>query len=154
MTSGSRATVRTFTDYSGSKVRSFSSRCGRHDTLLLLTVIKKLLVECIIEPAMSEALRACPTLMEQSKENAEIGKIFTGILSQSIWNMRLNNVADDFYVYIMCCIEQMRCCIMYQHRTYKSYVFYEVYMSRWNESCVMIIIKCYRVPICIHQNRH
>ena len=39
-------------DYSGSKVRSFSSRCGRHDTLSLLTVITKVLVECIIEPAI------------------------------------------------------------------------------------------------------
>ena len=59
MASGSQATVRTCNDYSGSTVRSFSSRCGRHDTLLLLTVITKVLVERIIEPEMSWALRTC-----------------------------------------------------------------------------------------------
>ena len=80
MASGSQATVRTCNDYSGSKVRSFSSRCGRHDTLSLLTVITKVLVERIIEPAMSYVLelyvRMCQISMEQSKENAEIGRIF------------------------------------------------------------------------------
>ena len=43
MASGSQATVSTCNDYSGSKVQSFSSRCGRHDTLSLLTVITKVL---------------------------------------------------------------------------------------------------------------
>ena len=38
---------------SGRNVRSFCSRCGRHDTLLLLIVIAKVLVECIIAPALS-----------------------------------------------------------------------------------------------------
>ena len=51
--SGSQATVHTCNNYSGSKVQSFSSRCGQHDTLLLLTVITKVLVRRIIEPAMS-----------------------------------------------------------------------------------------------------
>ena len=41
MVSGSQATVRTCNDYSGSNVRRFSSRCGRHETLSLLTVITK-----------------------------------------------------------------------------------------------------------------
>ena len=76
MASGCQATVRTCNDYSGSKVRSFSSRCARHDIISLLTVITKVLVECIIEPAMSYAPRACQILMEQSKENAEIGRLF------------------------------------------------------------------------------
>ena len=52
MTSGSQAAVRTCNDYSGSNVQSFCSRCGRHNTLLLLTVITKVLVECIIEPGV------------------------------------------------------------------------------------------------------
>ena len=68
MASGRQGTVRTCNDYISSKVRSFSSRCGRHDTLSLLTVITKVFVECIIEPAMSSALRSCQILMEQSKE--------------------------------------------------------------------------------------
>ena len=80
MASGSQATVRPCNDYSGSlKVRSFSSRCGRHDTLSLLTVITKVLVERIIEPAIEWArayVRACQILIDQSKENAEIGRIF------------------------------------------------------------------------------
>ena len=59
MASGSQATERTCKDYSGSKVRSFSSRCGRHDTLSLLTVITKVLVECIIEPAIEELGPVC-----------------------------------------------------------------------------------------------
>ena len=74
MASGSQATVRTCNDYSDSKVRSFSSRCGRHDTLSLLAVITKVLVESTTEPATSKALRACQILMEKSKEYAEMGR--------------------------------------------------------------------------------
>ena len=52
---------------------------GAGDTLLLLTVITKVLVECIIEPAhlhgTCSGLCACQNLMEQSKENVEIGII-------------------------------------------------------------------------------
>ena len=59
MVSGSQATVRTCNDHSGSNVRSFSSRCGRHNTLSLLTVITKVLVECIIEPASNELGPTC-----------------------------------------------------------------------------------------------
>ena len=59
MARGSEATERKCDDYSGNKVRSFSSRCGRHDTLWLLTVITKVLVECIIEPAIEELGPAC-----------------------------------------------------------------------------------------------
>ena len=59
MVSGSQATVRTCNDHSSSKVRSFSSRCGRHNTLSLLTVITKVLVECIIEPASNELGPTC-----------------------------------------------------------------------------------------------
>ena len=59
MVSGSQATVRTCNDHSGSKVRNFSSRCGRHDTLALLTIITKVLVECIIEPASNEIGPVC-----------------------------------------------------------------------------------------------
>ena len=79
MVSGSQATVRTCNDYSGSSVRSFCSRCGRHDPLSFLTVITKVLVECIIEPAhlhgSHSELRVCQNLIEQSKENEEIGII-------------------------------------------------------------------------------
>ena len=79
MVSGSLATVCTCNDYRGSNVGSFCSRCGRHDTLSLLTVITKALVECIIEPAhlhgTCSELRVCQNLMEQSKENAEISII-------------------------------------------------------------------------------
>ena len=72
MVSGSQAPVRSCDDYSRSNVRSFCSRCGRHDTILSLTVITKVLVECIIEPAQ---LRVCHILMEQSNENAEVVRI-------------------------------------------------------------------------------
>ena len=60
MACSSQATVRTFNDYSGSKVRSSSSRCGRHDTLSLLTVITKVLIECIIEPAIKKVHELSP----------------------------------------------------------------------------------------------
>ena len=63
MVSGSQATVRTCNDYSGSNVRRFCSRCGRHETLSLLTVITIFFAECIIEPAhlygTCSELRAC-----------------------------------------------------------------------------------------------
>ena len=59
MVSGSQATVRTCNDHNSSKVRSFSSRCGRQNTLSLLTVITKVLVECIIEPASNELGPTC-----------------------------------------------------------------------------------------------
>ena len=52
MVSGSQATVRTCNDYSGTNVQSFCSRWGLHDTLSSLTVIMKVLVKCIIEPAI------------------------------------------------------------------------------------------------------
>ena len=51
MARGSQATVHTCKDYSSSNVR-ICSRCRRHDTLLLLTTVTKVLVECIIEPAL------------------------------------------------------------------------------------------------------
>ena len=44
MVSGSQEAEHTCTDYSGSNVPSFCSRWGRHDTLLLLTVIMEILV--------------------------------------------------------------------------------------------------------------
>ena len=64
--SGSQATERTCNNYSGSNERSFCPCMKRHDTLLLLSIITKVVVECIIEPAQ---LRACQILMEQPKEN-------------------------------------------------------------------------------------
>ena len=68
MASGSQATVRTCNLYSGSNVRRFCSRCGRHNTLSLLTVITKVLVEYIVYFTISElGLRACQILMERSK---------------------------------------------------------------------------------------
>ena len=72
MVSGSQTAEFTCNDCSGINVRSFCSRWGRHETLLFLTVITKVLVEWITEPAW---LRACHILMEQSKENAEVGRI-------------------------------------------------------------------------------
>ena len=76
MASGSQATVRTCNDYSGRKVRSFSSRCGRHDTLSLLTVIlRKFLLSALLSQQWARPfVRACQILIEQSKENAEIGR--------------------------------------------------------------------------------
>ena len=68
MVSGSQATGLTCNDYSDSK----GLKRGWHDTLSLLTVITKVLVGWIIEPAQ---LRVCHILVEQSKENAEVGKI-------------------------------------------------------------------------------
>ena len=53
MDSRSLATGHMSDDYSSSNERSFCSRCGWHDTLLLLTVLMKVLVECIIETALS-----------------------------------------------------------------------------------------------------
>ena len=50
MTSSSQATVHTCNDYSDNNVWSFCSRSGRQDTLLLLTRITKVLVECTVEP--------------------------------------------------------------------------------------------------------
>ena len=57
MGSGSQATGRTCNDYSGSKV--------------LKTVITKVLAECIIE---LDQHSVCHILIEQSKENAEVGR--------------------------------------------------------------------------------
>ena len=69
MVSGSQATVRTCNDYIGSNVLKLGATCI---LLLLLTVITKVFVGCSIEPAQ---LRVCYILMEQSKENTEVGKI-------------------------------------------------------------------------------
>ena len=53
MASGSQATGRKCNDYSGSLRCVVSPKVRQHDTLSLLTVIMEVLVEHIIEPAMS-----------------------------------------------------------------------------------------------------
>ena len=76
MASGSQATVRTCNDYSGSNMRSLCSRCGRHDTLSLLTVITKVLVECIIENYIEPELRARQILWSNQKKMQKLAELF------------------------------------------------------------------------------
>ena len=70
--SGSQATVRKCNDYSGSNARSFSSRCRRHDTLSLLTVITKVLVEGIIEPVSCARVRFWRSNQKKMQKLAEL----------------------------------------------------------------------------------
>ena len=68
MASGSQATVRTCTDYqyNGINVPSFSSMCGRHNTLSLTDCNYE--SSCWVHYWASSALLACQVLMEQSNK--------------------------------------------------------------------------------------
>ena len=78
MASGSQTTVRMCNDYSGS-LRYEVSHQGVGDTMLYrywLQLRKFLLSALLSQQWARPYVRACLILMEQSKENAEIGRIF------------------------------------------------------------------------------
>ena len=47
---------------------------GLHDTLSLLTVIMKVLVECIIEPAIATYVSDFEVAIKRKKKKTEVGK--------------------------------------------------------------------------------
>ena len=71
--------MRTCNGYGGSNVLSFCSSWGQHNSLLLLTVIMKVFVKCIIEPAQLLASPGCQVLMEQSDEMQKLAKLYCRI---------------------------------------------------------------------------
>ena len=68
MVSGSQATVRTCYECNDSNVRSFFSRWERPNTLLSLTVIMEVLVECIIE----QRVRFWWSILKKTQKLAEL----------------------------------------------------------------------------------
>ena len=103
MASGSQSTVRTRKGYSGSNVRSYCSRCRRHDTLLLLAVITKVPVECIIELSLSHVrARIWCSNQKKMQKLAELFCRTSNIYSQlqTLWSSQTkkNNKISNFKI--------------------------------------------------------
>ena len=109
--SGGQAKVRTCNGYGGSNVLSFCSNWRQYNSLLLLTVIMKVLVECIIEPAQLLASPGCQVLMEQSEEMQKLAKLYYRIgniywwLHTLEWSSKTKNTFISNFIMILSIFE-------------------------------------------------